>query len=243
MAQTPKIPIAPERSRPADRPTSVRIIHGDCLDELRKIPNGSVDAIVSDPPFGVDDQPHRRADGSRLDKIAGDAAPPIWFLPQAYRVLKYGGAMLIFVRYDVEATWRWGIRLAGFRPRAQIVWDKVNHGMGDARGDWAPRHENIVFATKGRFVFPGKRPSTVLRHKRLNGREHPHEKPIALMADLTAAVTSPGDLVLDPFLGSGATACAAYQLGRRFVGIELEAKYIALAERRLEELVREREGR
>lgn len=220
-----------------------RIIQGDSLDELRQLPSGSVDAIITDPPFGIDHQPHRRADGSRLDKIAGDAAPPIWFLPEAYRVLKDGGAMLCFVRYDVEAAWRWGIRLAGFRPRAQIVWDKGCHGMGDTRSDWAPQHENIVFATKGRFVFPGKRPGTVLRRRRVTGREHPHEKPIELMRELIAAITRPGDLVLDPFLGSGATACAAYELGRRFVGIELEAMYVALAESRLAQLKLEREGR
>jgi DNA modification methylase len=133
---------------------TVRIIHGDCLRELKELPDGSVDAIITDPPYGIGYQSQKRADGSRLPRIANDDAdaPFIWFLYDAYRVLKDGGAMLCCVRHDVEHTFRLAMRIAGFAVKAQLVWDKVQHGMGDAKGDWASRHENLVFAVNGSGV-------------------------------------------------------------------------------------------
>jgi adenine-specific DNA-methyltransferase len=206
-----------------------RIIHGDCLAEMRQFPTGFADAIVTDPPYGI------RYRSRKGQSIANDEAPFIWFLPEAYRVLKDGGAMLCFVRYDVEPDFRRSMTLAGFNTKTQIIWDKVVHGMGDARGDFAPQHENIIFATKGRFLFPGGRPKSVLRHQRVNSHAmvHPNEKPVSLMTDLITAVTRPGDLVLDPFLGSGTTAEAAKLLGRKYVGIELDRAHVEVARARL----------
>lgn len=73
------------------------------------------------------------------------------------------------------------MREAGFKDKAQVIWDKVVHGMGDLRGDFAPCHENVIFATKGRFTFPGKRPKSVIRVQRVDASKlaHPNEKPVA----------------------------------------------------------------
>lgn len=224
----------PTRAATADTPS--RIFHGDCLEVLPTLPDGFADAIVTDPPYGIDYQATRRKDRRRwLPKIANDRRPFIWFLREAFRVLKDQGAMLCFVRFDVEPDFRRAMALAGFSPKAQLIWDKVAHGVGDCHGDFAPRHENIIFAAKGRFTFPGGRPTTVLRHPRVNPRDlvHPNEKPVALLEQLIGAVTKPGEIVLDPFLGAGATACAAQRIGRRFVGVELDGKYVDIATARV----------
>jgi adenine-specific DNA-methyltransferase len=125
--------------------------------------------------------------------------------------------------------------LAGFVVKSQIIWDKVTHGMGDLRGDFAPQHENIIFGTKGRFQFPGARPKSVYQCPRVApcNLVHPNEKPVQLIQDLIEAITVPGATVLDPFSGSGSTGVAAIKTGRRFLGIELSREYFDISSERL----------
>lgn len=212
------------------------IIHGDCLDVLRTLPSNSIDAVITDPPYGISYHGTRRKDKARwFNKIANDSAPYIWWLHDAARALKPGGALLCFTRYDTEEAFRFAIRLAGLEPKTQIIWDKGVHGVGDCCGDFGLRHENVIFAVKGRFLFPGGRPVSVLRVPRLSSARltHPNEKPVELMQQLIEAVTRPGYLVLDPFLGSGTTAVAAKMADRRYIGIELDPTYASAAKRRL----------
>ena len=212
------------------------IIQDDCLQILKTIPSNSVDAIITDPPYGISYHATRRKDKARwFAKIANDTAPFIWWLHDAARILKPGGALLCFTRHDTEEAFRYAIRLAGFQPKTQVIWDKGIHGVGDCRGDFGLRHENIIFAVKGRFVFPGGRPVSVLRVQRLSSKRltHPNEKPVELLKYLIEAVTRPGDLVLDPFVGSGTTAVAAKMLRRRYIGIEIDPGYAHAARTRL----------
>ncbi len=127
------------------------------------------------------------------------------------------------------------MRIAGFSAKAQVIWDKRTHGMGDLKGDFAPQHENIIFATKGKYAFPYGRPKSILSHCRVSPGKllHPNEKPESLLADLVNSLTRPGELILDPFIGSGVTAIVARQLGRDYLGIELNPEYIEIAKRRI----------
>lgn len=212
------------------------IIHDDCLRVLKSMQAESIAAIITDPPYGIDYHATRRKDKARwFRKIANDKAPYIWWLHDAARVLKPGGALLCFTRHDTEEAFRFAIRLAGLVPKTQIIWDKGVHGVGDCLGDFGLRHENVIFAVKGRFRFPHGRPVSVLRFQRLSSLRltHPNEKPVELLKHLIEAVTRPEDLVLDPFLGSGTTAVAAKVLGRRYIGIELDAGYVRTARARL----------
>jgi DNA modification methylase len=218
--------------------TTWDVITGDCLEAMRGIAAGSVDAVITDPPYGVDFQSARRTDKATWKpKIANDRQPFIWWLWEAARVIKPGGALLCFCRWDVAEAFRLAIRWAGFSVRAQIVWDRMAHGAGDPAVSPAPQHDLIWYATKGRRTFKGKRPKSVVRAMRIGGAAlaHPNEKPLTLMASLVESYTSPGETVLDPFTGSGPTGEACVRSGRNFVGVELDAKYADIARRRITE--------
>lgn len=214
------------------------IIHGDSLTVLRQMEADSVDAIITDPPYGIDY--HTKGTGA---SIKNDKSPFIWFLYDAFRVLKSGasgqGTLICFTRWDVQQTFIDAMKLAGFQVKSEVIWDKVMHGMGDCRAQFAPTHENIIFAVKGKFCFPGHRPKDVVSFKKLSSSQmiHPTEKPVGLLASLITSVTKPGDLILDPFAGSGSTLVAAKKTGRRFVGIELDDEYFEKAQRRIKEAV------
>lgn len=214
-----------------------KLIHGDSLTVLRQMEPESVDAIITDPPYGIN---YVSPTGAR---IQNDTAPFIWFLYDAFRVLKPGssgrGTLVCFTRWDVQQVFIDAIRLAGFIVKSEVIWDKIQHGMGDLKSQFAPSHENIIFAVKGKFSFPGHRPKDLITHRKLPGSQmiHPTEKPVPLLADLITAVTKPGDLILDPFAGSGSTLVAAKKTGRRFTGIELDDVHYAKAQRRIEEAV------
>ena len=194
------------------------------------MPDESVDAIVTDPPYGINYISQTGA------KIKNDQAPFIWFLYDAFRVLRSGSSIICFTRWDVEQTFIDAMKLAGFRVKSEVIWDKVYYGMGDTKAAFSPSHENVVFAIKGKYSFPGKRPRDVITFSKLGSAQmiHPTEKPVGLLTNLISAVTKPGDLILDPFAGSGSTLVAAKKTGRRFIGVELDDEYYEKAWQRIE---------
>ncbi len=220
------------------KPQENTIIHADSLTVLRQMEAESVDAIITDPPYGINY--HSKTNAS----VMNDKTPFIWWLYDACRVLKSGdsgrGCLVCFTRWDVEQVFIDAMRLAGFIVKSEVIWDKVCHGMGDTKAQFAPTHENIIFAVKGKFSFPGHRPKDLITYQKLASSQmvHPTEKPVGLLANLITAVTKPGDLIVDPFAGSGSTLVAAHKTGRRFIGIELDDEHYEKAQRRIEEAKR-----
>lgn len=213
------------------------IITGDCLFELKKIETESIDAIITDPPYGIDYQSAWRTDtAKRLAKIQNDTKPFIWFLYDAYRIIKPGGCLILFCRFDVQDVFKMALEAAGFDVKSQVIWDKKIHGMGDLTGAFSPQHENIWFCTKGDFKFPKERPSSIISVSRVfpDKLTHPNEKPVDLMAYLCRSVSAPGGAILDPFCGSGSTGVAAIKEGFDFIGIEIDPKYSELAQNRID---------
>lgn len=198
------------------------IEHGDCLDVLRALPDGCADAIVTDPPYGI---AYKNRRGQR---VVNDERPFIWWLHDAHRVLRDGGCLVCFHRWDVQDVFRQAIEWAGFRIRSQVVWDKLSHGMGDCSSQFGPQHELMWFATKGKFRFPERRPVSVWRAAKVPAGKmvHPTEKPLELLEGLLTSVVPKGGLVLDPFAGSGSAGAAALGRGFRFLGVELEQRYV-----------------
>jgi len=199
---------------------------------MRELPDESVNAVVTDPPYGMNFLSQRSPKDKQKRRLSGDDKPFIWFLHDAFRVTAEGGCLVCFTDWKNQETWRVAIECAGWTVKSHCIWDRVIHGMGDLKGSFAPLHDVFWFAVKGAgFEFPDKRPKSVLRHQRVGPSETPHPtaKPVPLMSDIVAAVSRPGDVILDPFMGTGSTGVAALELGRSFYGIELDSEYYRFA--------------
>jgi len=217
--------------------------HGDCLAILPTLEDCSVDAIVTDPPYGISYQSARRTDATkRKDKIVNDDHPFVWFLWDSARVLKDDSFLVCFCEWRHQDAFRNAIRWAGLSIKGQGVWDRCWHGMGDLKGQLAPQHDLFWLAGKGKPEFYGRRLKSVLSHQRVSAEclVHPTEKPVSLMREICYSVTPPGGTILDPFTGSGSTGKAAIIEDFKFIGIEREADYIEIAKARLEAAVKYR---
>lgn len=214
--------------------TLMRLIHNDCREAIPDLPRESVDAVITDPPYGIDYASAWRKREERFDTIDGDGSPAVSWLDDAYSVVSPGGCVLVFCRWDVQEAFRKAIDSSGFEVRSQVIWDRGVHGLGDLNGQFAPRHDVIWFATKGTFSFPNGRPVSVIKHKRVAPSDlvHPTQKPVGLMEKLISYVVG-GGTILDPFMGSGSTGVAACRRGEDFVGIEMNDDYFELAEERI----------
>jgi len=160
-----------------------------------------------------------------------------WFRPvirECYRVLRPNTHAYIFCNEYGLATFRAEMAAAGFKVKRLLVWVKDQHTAGDLGGDYANRTEYLLFGHKGRRLLSGHRDTNVLFFKRA-GRQrlHPTEKPEDMLQYLIQKSSASGELVLDPFAGSGTTCRAAKDTGRRYLGIEIDRAYAKSAVRRM----------
>ena len=118
-----------------------------------------------------------------------------------------------------------------------IVWNKNNHGSGDLKGSYAPKHEFVLFAHKGRTIFQEKRVADVIDCSKVSSNKllHPTEKPIDLLQIFILNSSRKGDVVLDGFIGAGSTALASITTGRNYIGFEIDEDYYNMAQKRIEE--------
>ncbi len=212
------------------RGPKIRVIRGDSMRVLPRLPEGIADLVLTDPPYGIG---YESTLGVR---VANDDAPFVWWLREAWRITKPSGALMCFCRWDVQEAFRWAATLAGWRVRSQVIWHKPQGGMGDLKRQFSPNHEVIWFATKSSaFSFLHGRPGSVItvNPPHWKHRTHPTEKPVDLLRQLIVATTTSSALILDPFAGTGATAVACKVEGRSCVTIELEAKYCHISRRRI----------
>ena len=219
--------------------------HGDCLDILRSLPSGSVDAVVTDPPYGIDYAHGSQSAGGRSAAqicwapIVGDTQVGGDWLTETFRVLRDGGAIYLCCRWDVEPKWRVALEGAGYAVKQRLTWHKRVNGKGDLRGTYQPTCEDVLFASKGRHIL-NRRPSMLLDVGCVptwEVRHHPHQKPINLPKMLIEASTQEDSTILDPFMGSGTTGVACMRTGRKFIGCEIDKGYYDIAKRRIEEAV------
>lgn len=209
------------------------IIQGDCLVVMEGINDNSIDLILTDPPYGMNYQSFHRAD--KFDKIYNDNQID-WFskfIKESYRVLKDNTHIYIFCNDYAISQFRALMEGAGFKIKRTLVWVKNNHTAGDLEGDYANKTEFIIFAHKGRRKLNGGRDTNVLFFDRVAELKHPAEKPVKLCKYLIEKSTERGDIVLDPFAGSGTTARASKDLGRAYIGVELIPRYVKIANERL----------
>ena len=143
--------------------------------------------------------------------------------------------MYVFTSHRAIGQWIEAVEaLTPFVFTNLLVWDKENPGMGNLDGNWGHNHELIIYAKKGNRKLHRRMSSVIRMPKTPPGQIiHPTQKPVELMELLIAQSTDPGDLVVDPFSGSGATIVAAQRLGRRALGIELDPQHYERSNERI----------
>jgi site-specific DNA-methyltransferase (adenine-specific) len=203
-----------------------KVIHGDCLAVLPELPDGSIDFILTDPPYlaGYRDRQGRTV--ANDDRAA-------WLRPafsELYRVLKNNRFCVSFYGWPKADLFFAAWRGAGFYPVAHLVWPKRYTSRQAFVGY---QHEQAYVLAKGRPQRPAEPLGDVLPWQYTENRLHPTQKPITGLLPVVRAFSRRGDVVLDPFCGSGSSLVAAQQLGRRYIGIELDAEYCAAAQQRL----------
>ena len=125
-----------------------------------------------------------------------------------------------------------------FKLKNIIVWNKNNHGTGDLKGAYAPKHEFILFGHKGRTLLREKRIPDIIDCSKVLSKKltHPTEKPQELLEIFIKQSSDEGSIIFDGFMGTGSCGIAAKKLNRKFVGIELDEKYFNIAKDRLENI-------
>lgn len=235
-----------------------KVICGDCLEILPQIPDKSVDACITDPPYNVG-----KADWDNIDLRPS--------LQQVQRIMKDGASIYIF---SSQRHLRNLLNIVNdlFEQLNICIWLFPN-GMNRLVNNWQICYDPVFFGRKAgqhkfntdavRFAYTagtterikspvikggkewkphpgGRKPENVLVVPCLNHgagagerTEHPTQKPIDLLKYYISASSDPNDLILDPYCGSGSTLVATQQLGRRFIGIEISEKYCEIARERL----------
>ncbi len=188
---------------------------GDCLDIMPVI--GRVDAVVTDPPYGMEFRSKYRIEGHRA--IANDDSSEllVWACDIPATHSKY-----IFCRWD-------NLREVQ-NPKSLVTWVKNNWSMGDLKHEHARQTEVALFYPGPDHFFPAGRPTDVIDARRTGNGNHPTEKPIYLMVMVVGWTYG---TVADPFMGCGTTGVACVKLGRHFIGIELDEKYFNVACKRI----------
>lgn len=224
----------------------VTLYCGDCRDVLPRLAPASVHLLLTDPPYGVGFTSHGRRVEAFGPMVGDDGTLNVEAaLRSAVRVLRNGRHLYVFGTADLT-----GFPLGG---RCGLIWDKGTFSGGDLDNGWAMAHEPIQFgvyvplpaavrARRGDGERLARlRRGSVLRYQRPSGssvRRHPTEKPVALLRELIEMSSRPGEVVLDPFAGSGSTGVAAALEGRRALLVEVDERYCEVAADRLRRLQR-----
>lgn len=203
-----------------------------------------IHCILTDPPYGVAFRSNsaKTAKGKKwVDDIHNDEDLDVAIelfmevmTPLVAKTVEHCD-MYVFTSWKVMQPWIETVNsLEGFEVKNVLCWDKQLPGMGDTEGNWQQSFELILYAKKGRRSVPYRRHSVIsVQRPDKDNHVHPTEKPVALLEILLDVSTNRGDLVVDPFAGSGSTLLAATRTGRRAIGMELSAEFHQRASRRL----------
>lgn len=194
------------------------ILHGDCIEKMHEMPTNSIDFILTDPPYLVN---YRDRDGRTIQ----NDAKADWLKPamhEAYRVLKPNRVAIMFYSWTKVDMFFDAWKDAGFQPVGHIVFQK---SYGSKSRFLSYHHEQAYLLAKGRPPLPKQPMADVIEMPYSGNKLHPTQKPVAALAPLVRSFTLPGELVLDPFAGSGSSCAAALLTGRRYLGVELDSAY------------------
>ena len=219
---------------------SYKLYQGDCLEIMGGIKDKSVDLIVTDPPYLMDYQSNRRKKEDRFDKIKNDKGNYMLiqdYLEECHRIMKDNTAIYCFCSWHNIDFFKNEFEKY-FKLKNILVWNKNNHGTGDLKGSYAPKHEFILFGHKGRTLLREKRIADVIDCPKISSNKltHPTEKPQDLLEIFIKQSSDVGSIIFDGFMGTGSCGIVAKKLNRNFIGIELDEKYFNIAKNRLENI-------
>ena len=208
------------------------LYRGDCLDFLPTLYDNSIDLLLTDPPYGFFYL--SRSHTLPLTRIANDRHEAVPLLRKVLRIvytkLKENGVGLVFSNWQCYSSIEAVIKEEGFQIINVLIWKKNAWGRGDLKGNWRYIYEQAIFFRKKktptwlRRFLNGAQEGNVLEFSKLPTQHmrHPTEKPVPLLKHLIERTTQLGEVVLDPFAGSGSTLVASKLLGRVYLGCELE---------------------
>lgn len=210
----------------------------DCLDGMKLIADKSIDLVVTDPPYLINYRSNRRVIKDKFKYILNDTNAEELiksYIKECYRVLKDDTAMYMFCSWHHIELFKTEFEKY-FKLKNIIIWNKNNHGSGDLKGAYTPKHEFILYGHKGRSLFREKRIADVIECPKLNSDKmlHPTEKPIQILETFIRNSSDKNNVVYDGFLGSGTTAIACINTNRNYIGFELDTGYFNLAVDRVE---------
>jgi len=231
----------------------VTLYHGDCLEKMKEIPDGSVDMVLTDPPYGTT--------ACKWDSII--PLEPMW--EQLNRVITPNGAIVMTASQPFTTTliasnmkmfkycWVWNKKQTGNPLNAKrqplritedvVVFNTKTYTPQMRTGKMRKKGGNrqgsdVIGPVTGKATFNDQYyPTSIIEIANCSNkkeREHPTQKPVALMEYLIKTYTNEGETVLDFTMGSGTTGVACMNLNRRFMGIELDNKYFEIAKERIE---------
>lgn len=233
-------------SRAEDR---FEIHTGDARDLIRSVPDASVDLICTDPPYNLANYSRGNLAMSWRSDFNNDVAdwdrttfdPKDWS-DELRRVLAPHGNLFVFTSYNLLGRWH-EVFDPTFDTFQFLVWHKTNPPPKLRRAGFLNSCELVVCCWNQGHTWNFDRQRDMHNfieapvcagHERVRDPKHPTQKPLAVLRRLVELASRPGDLVLDPFMGVGSTGVAALELGRRFLGFELDEGYVGAAAQRLD---------
>jgi site-specific DNA-methyltransferase (adenine-specific) len=216
------------------------LAQGDAVAWLRVLPSESVDLVVTDPPY--ESLEKHRAIGTTTRLKHSKSSSNDWFsifpnarfpelFAEVHRVLRRNSHFYLFCDPETMFVAKPLAELAGFKFWKPLIWDKRNIGMGY---HYRARYECILFFEKGKRKLSDLGTADILEAPRISGG-YPAEKPVAVSEILIRQSTEPGQLVIDPFMGSGSVGVAAVTGGRMFLGNDLCREAVDITRDRLRE--------
>jgi adenine-specific DNA-methyltransferase len=221
---------------------------GDSRELCKKFKPETIQCVLTDPPFGVNNQSNMattEAGKKHARKIAGDESPEqaLVLFEAVTRTMmpamKPNSDWYVFTSYQVLKEWLTALDPLfdgfGYQRKALGIWNKQDPGMGDLES-WGMGMEFILYYKRGNRAKSADRRNFVLNHPKLRPVTliHPHEKPEGLLADLIKFSTSPGDWLVDPFGGSGSMVRAARNCNRNAIAIEYDKENYDAAKKKLD---------
>ena len=210
---------------------TINLMHGDCLELMKTIPDGSVDMVLTDIPYGEVNQKSsglRKLDRGNADTCDFDLNPMV---DEFVRLAR--GSFYVFCGTEQISVITTAFKRHKLTTRV-CAWEKSNPSPMNGGKLWLSGMEFCVFARKPKATFNEHCQKALWRFPVGRSKVHPTEKPLALMSRLINASTNNGDSILDPFMGSGTTGVAAKNLNRSFIGIELDETYFSIAKDRID---------